>query len=216
MLLTVTDCAAVAVSEHRSEERARSGAKPQASLFSIGSAGDVPTTVRLTDRKGPTAPAQRMPGELRHLLGGSTYLLNLVHSTDEPADVVRELGIYLDAVERAEAIARSRDGADRSAAARAIADELYATTPARSFDTAVAKRAILEQADLRGLEVDSPRAAWAEAIERIWRTNQPVDEWDVLVVGAAVLPMRTPEGAQTLGGVDPSTWLCAATKPLRS
>ena len=177
-------------------------------LIVADDARELPTTVRLTERKGPTAPAQRAPGELRHLLGGSTYLLNLVHSTDEPADVIRELGIYLGTDERAEAISRAREGSDRSTAAAAIAAELYATTPARSFDTEAAKLAILARAgaELSGLDVDSPAAAWAEAIETLWRKETSADPWDILVVGATVLPMRTPDGSQTLGGVDPTSW----------
>lgn len=55
-----------------------------------------PASVVLTERKGPTDPRARVPGQLRHETGRYSYLLNLVHTPDEPADVARELGIYFD------------------------------------------------------------------------------------------------------------------------
>jgi len=61
----------------------------------------VPTTVYLTDLKGPSLPADRKPEHLRTLLDSDNPILNFVHTADEPADVVRELGIYFDAARRA-------------------------------------------------------------------------------------------------------------------
>jgi nucleoside diphosphate kinase len=55
-----------------------------------------PASVLLTTLKGPANPQARSPGQLRHLLGGPSYLLNVAHTADEPADVLRELGVYFD------------------------------------------------------------------------------------------------------------------------
>src|SRR5216683_1412570 len=55
---------------------------------------EVPASVLLTELKGPTSPDARQPGQLRYLLGRYCYLLNLVHTADEPADVLRELAVY--------------------------------------------------------------------------------------------------------------------------
>lgn len=41
-------------------------------------------------------PAQRRTGELRAIVGGPNRMLSGVHIPDEPADVVRELGILFD------------------------------------------------------------------------------------------------------------------------
>src|SRR5699024_11501397 len=40
----------------------------------------------------PTAPDRRRPEHLRGRLPGGSYLLNQVHTADEPADALRELG----------------------------------------------------------------------------------------------------------------------------
>lgn len=51
---------------------------------------------RLTELKGPSDPALAEPGRLRRELGGMNKILNLVHSAEETADVVRESAILLD------------------------------------------------------------------------------------------------------------------------
>lgn len=51
---------------------------------------------RLTELKGPSDPALAEPGRLRRELGGMNKILNLVHSAQETADVVRESAILLD------------------------------------------------------------------------------------------------------------------------
>lgn len=53
----------------------------------------LPASVRLSSVKGTTA---REPGSLRELLGGRGAILTYVHTSDEPADVVRELGVLLE------------------------------------------------------------------------------------------------------------------------
>ena len=64
----------------------------------------VPTTVYLTDLKGPSLPADRKPEHLRTVLNSTNPVLNFVHTADEPADVIRELGIYFDAGQRADCV----------------------------------------------------------------------------------------------------------------
>jgi nucleoside diphosphate kinase len=62
--------------------------------------GSIPAAVRLTDCKGPSRPERRRPDQLRTRLGVDDRLLNFVHTSDEPADVLRELGILLTSAER--------------------------------------------------------------------------------------------------------------------
>ncbi|HET8956365.1 MAG TPA: nucleoside-diphosphate kinase [Solirubrobacterales bacterium] len=60
----------------------------------------IPAAVRITDCKGPSRPERRRADQLRTRLGVDDRLLNFVHTSDEPADVVRELGILLTSSER--------------------------------------------------------------------------------------------------------------------
>jgi nucleoside diphosphate kinase len=90
-------------------------------------AGPVPATVLVSDRKGPADPAGLRPGQLRHALGSRNYVVNGVHSTDEPADVVRELSVLLTPEQRSRAAGALVGG--RAADAGAVVDALYAEVP---------------------------------------------------------------------------------------
>ncbi|MEU6721098.1 nucleoside-diphosphate kinase [Nonomuraea sp. NPDC046802] len=57
-------------------------------------------TPRLARGKGPAFPGDRAPGQLRAMLGNLNSYLTFVHSPDEPADFLRELGILLPPGER--------------------------------------------------------------------------------------------------------------------
>lgn len=174
---------------------------------------DLPTAVTFCDRKGPTAPSQREPGHLRHLLGRYTYLLNLVHSPDDPADVVRELAIYFDEPERKTLFGELSESADRSADAMRIGAELADEIPARSFDKNDAVATLLR--DLAGIPeaqavTEAAGAgtdgAYADLIHTAWANDWPLDPWAVIVLGSHVLPMRTGTQPQTLGAVSAADW----------
>jgi nucleoside diphosphate kinase len=56
----------------------------------------VPATVRLSGLKGSSDPAARSADSLRSRLGHANRILSHIHVADEPADLVRELGLLLD------------------------------------------------------------------------------------------------------------------------
>jgi nucleoside diphosphate kinase len=178
--------------------------------------GAVPPSVTLSHRKGPADPARRRPDQLRARLGDFGFLLNLVHASDEPADVVRELGILLDVGERRDLIQQARPGHDRHDAATALADQIYASAPAHDLRfapaagrLAAAASAIAGQlppgvrAELRAL-LDT--RSWGPLVELIWRAGLPLTGWDVTVVGCGALPLSRPEYAPLLRGVDLDRW----------
>ncbi|MBF6172169.1 nucleoside-diphosphate kinase [Nocardia blacklockiae] len=177
-------------------------------LVVSGPVADLPTPVRLTAAKGATDPRKRRPGELRHLLGRDSYLLNLVHSPDDPADVLREFAIYFDERTRSRVLAQVGTGADCSAHAAELAGDLYHRTPARDFDRGAAVARIL--ADLGrppdGVDPDSDEAC-AGLLRAAWAADRAMDPWSVIVLGSQVLPMRTGSGPQALRPVGAHDWL---------
>ncbi|WP_024803272.1 nucleoside-diphosphate kinase [Nocardia sp. BMG51109] len=177
-------------------------------LVVCGPEDELPTPVRLTSAKGATDPRKRRPGELRHLLGRDNYLLNLVHSPDDPADVLREFAIYFDERARARALAQVCAGTDRSAEAAELADALYSRTPARDFDRGTALDRIL--ADLGetpgGLDPDADEDC-ARLLRGAWAADRTIDPWSAIVLGSHVLPMRTGSAPQTLRPVGAHDWL---------
>lgn len=62
----------------------------------------VPASVRLQMMKGPSFPERQTPDHLRYVLGAWSRLLKFVHTPDEPADIVREIGIFLPSDQRRE------------------------------------------------------------------------------------------------------------------
>lgn len=184
-----------------------------------------PATVELSIRKGPADPARRRPNQLRSRLGGFGFLLNLVHASDEPADLVRELGILLEDANRRALCVQALAGNDQHDAVVALAYDLYAEQPAHDLQFAPAARRLARavqdllaaggalpvdvQAALRhGLSVTTTEdpTTWAPLIEAIWRAELPLSGWDFTVVACAALPMSRPQYTPLLSGTDPAVW----------
>ncbi|MEU4243751.1 nucleoside-diphosphate kinase [Actinoplanes sp. NPDC026619] len=197
-------------------------------LLDAPAGGSVPPSVALSHRKGPADPARRHPDQLRSRLGNFGFLLNLVHASDEPADVLRELGILLDADERRQLVQQALagtaerralagvtlPGADRHHAAAALADQLYAEIPAQDLRFAPAAARLAAAAEALDLP-PGPRAElracldaadWGGLVELIWRSGLPLTGWDLTIVGCGSLPLSRPEYAQLLRGTDISRW----------
>ncbi|MFJ4679109.1 nucleoside-diphosphate kinase [Kitasatospora sp. NPDC088783] len=60
---------------------------------------------RLTRLKGGNAPGRREADSLREVAGSPNRLLTMVHTSDDPLDVVRELAVFLSWRERAALVA---------------------------------------------------------------------------------------------------------------
>jgi nucleoside diphosphate kinase len=76
---------------------------------------------RLTLLKGGNDPAGRAPDSLRSVAGSPNRLLTMVHTSDDPADVVRELAVFLPWRERA-ALAASAWACGSPASSSAVLD----------------------------------------------------------------------------------------------
>ena len=175
---------------------------PSLVLVVSRSASDgLPTAVELTARKGPTAPAKRQPGQLRYALGGSSYLLNLVHSPDEPADVLRELAIYFDTAERAAVLHAVANKHDATEHARTVAATLHQQHGGFVDDVNAARTALAPLAQ--------PEEAWETLCRRLLADASALDaaqRWNLLVVGSSCLPMRTSGGEVSLHNPGPQAW----------
>lgn len=127
-------------------------------LFFVGDAPvggpALPATVRLVDLKGPADPAGRRPDQLRSRLAAVNRMVVAVHASDEPLDIVRELGVLFPQEALAElymdlrrALAPGVRAADRSAVETAVR-KMHERTPAghrtvadalQAFDRALAE-----------------------------------------------------------------------------
>ncbi|GGY01355.1 nucleoside-diphosphate kinase [Streptomyces djakartensis] len=177
---------------------------------------DVPASVLLTHHKGPTDPDARVPGQLRHHLGRYSYLLNLVHTPDEPADVLRELAVHFDDGERDRLLRGALADEDHTAHALDLAGRLYAAGKPRALDFEPAVER-LRQA-VSGHHSPVPGAEPRELLESAWSHGLELDPWDAVIVGSKVLPMRQPGRAPVLDGAGVDEWRrhLAAVRAVRS
>lgn len=165
----------------------------------------VPASVRLQMMKGPSFPDRQTPDHLRHVLGSWSRLLKFVHTPDEPADIVREIGIFLPSEQRRElwALMRESDNRDGAVVAKMV-EEIYADTPENQLDLAVSIERIFSRLQERLSASDEVRDYYRRLKETIelcekgnfldWRALErelmrhgiPVD-WDYIVLGAAFI-----------------------------
>jgi hypothetical protein len=157
---------------------------------------ELPASVRLKTLKGAAVPAERPPGSLRAALGAPNRMLTLVHTADEPADVLRELGILLDRQQREALLARLPEAlnGDVRKSCESELRRLEIQAPSNDLDAEAAWARLLQRAD------DIPRAALLEQRTLLERGGRPdarllrqlcarigADEWDWIAICAAAM-----------------------------
>lgn len=189
---------------------------------------NIPATVRLTDQKGPSKPERRRPDQLRARLGVSDRLINFVHTSDEPADLVREMGILLDPTTRRALIEQMLQGKAWPPSLVERASTLEETVPTQSFELPIAIAGIRRAAQglARKAEAGATKDQWAAlaeiastvlsgdttALPSLWLQLRDhidlFDPWDVIVVGTQAIDHdEVGITRQTLGDAPPELWL---------
>jgi nucleoside diphosphate kinase len=174
------------------------------SLF-IGLRGSAPAAMRLSARKGAADLSRRLPGDLREVLSAPAPLINFVHTTDDAADVIREIGVCFSAGRR-RAIYRAALASplDLSGVEAAVT-ELEESVPRHDLALGPAVRRVLRQLDQIGPRHRSSAALHehlARALEggpAEWRTiarllDEPhlhCSRWDRIVIASHVVRLET-------------------------
>jgi hypothetical protein len=151
--------------------------------------------------KGPAFPSAarpRLPQHIRTRIRAGDGLLNNIHSPDEPADLVRELGVLLNR-EDVRAIASAFRSARRGPSiVEPFARHLYERTPQHDLDVdeviARIEAAAASRSDSspRTVEIlaSCKRARarlpldWRSVIEAIRAERLGIGEWDLIVFAA--------------------------------
>ncbi|MBB3747903.1 nucleoside diphosphate kinase [Mycolicibacterium sp. BK634] len=180
-----------ATSERRKVADRLAGLSPSLVLVVRHPDDGQPVSVRLTADKGPADPALRKPGELRHALAAGTYLLNKVHTPDDPDDVLRELSIYFPEPTLSAVISACVAGADATSDAVGIVDGIESGLECKSGDLAAAQDAIWHGFGEVGMG-DRPRNGeeWLAALADAEKRDIGVDPWFRIVVESSYLPMH--------------------------
>jgi hypothetical protein len=185
----------------------------------------VPASVRLTALKGPARPAKRHAGQLRSALGAPNPTLVMVHCSDEPIDVVRELAIAVEYSDLGGVVAQLRaamssDPAD-AAAAHLLASQRE--VPPHQMDVEAAIKAVRSQIDQARTDpaakaaADRAESALLAALDGTclsWRTwsrdllalGIDVMSWDVLIVASTYVDHKLVGATSLIAGKDADAW----------
>ncbi|MFL6161958.1 MAG: nucleoside-diphosphate kinase [Jatrophihabitantaceae bacterium] len=181
-------------------------------LVALQLPGRPDATRHLSRIKGPAVPAHRRRGQLRHALASPNTLLNFVHTADEPADLVRELGVFFPSNCRRELLAELAAADDRLAQARVLAAQLQALTPPAELRFDQVLQSLCERltpsapgsAELlaeRSSAARGGRPDWGRLLCRLERAGIPVTKWQRLVLATALIEMDVPTGEVLIRGV---------------
>jgi len=178
LLLTISDSILVVLHDERRAEQS--------------------AAARLCALKGSSLRERRRPEHLRTRIGAGTGLLNHIHTPDEPADVVRELGVLLPRPVRCHLLDTVDCGYRSADAAAALVARAYAQVPAHDLDVAACadRVAALCAAALSGERrvsalqaCDRVRAGatidWSEIVDALDDARAPLSAGDRVVFAAA-------------------------------
>ncbi|WP_431973605.1 nucleoside-diphosphate kinase [Micromonospora haikouensis] len=188
---------------------------PALLLLLRGPDSGVPATTALSRMKGASNPANRPPGTLRERLDQPNRLFALIHCADEPADLVRELGILVDSPTRRRLI-RALVGGELAAVDAARLAE-FRNVPVAELDVRAAwKRVSAEVAAtgpagreaLRLLDgaADGSPIPWRRFLDELARLGVGPSTWDLALVGSSSIEYDEPGAVKLLGSPDLDAW----------
>jgi len=183
------------------------------SLF-LALLGPEDASLWLSQNKGPANPARRRPGQLRSRLGYFSTLLNFVHTSDEPADFIRELAVYFPAPTRRRIYrAMSSPGASLQRA-EDLAHQLEAHHPPHDLDldrslvriraTAGPGNGDRDAAELHQLldEIANRESQdWRNLFRLAEAAGISPQSWDLIVIATNLVQMDNPDLDPVLPGI---------------
>lgn len=173
----------------------------------------VPASGRLSDLKGHADPGSRLPGQLRTELRPPNPVINFVHVADEPADVVRELGILLDRPERRRLLRQLRRPARNDLGD--LLDRLDREQPRHDFDIAATLDRLVAAgvlapaaaAELARRARTGAALSWEELCAVADPYGDAVDVWDFICLASGLLPRGRPGTTALLPDSKAAAWL---------
>ena len=179
-----------------------------------------PSSLQLTELKGQADPAIRHSASLRCVMGEpqSTFF-NFVHTADEPADLVREVGLLFGEEERRSVILESAldarpdaEGAYEALQARSETSDLNFSCAVERLSSAVARSVGLanqERADCLD-EVNRLPAAgyasWLKLREKLNLRGVVIREVDEIIIAAKLIPLKQAKPQQIFPSCEARHW----------
>ncbi|TQJ23676.1 hypothetical protein FBZ33_3986 [Micromonospora sp. A202] len=175
----------------------------------------VPGAVRLASLKGPATARLRRPDHLRERLGAINGLINFIHTTDEPLDVLRDLSVLLPPADRERVLRRMCARHDAGPECTQTFAAIEAVTEPHDLDVGNSWKRLSDSdapaGDLarrhRAGEPISPVELLAAAHDQ---HAQPRDFWDLLTVLTDTVRFNVPDIERIYPNVLLEAWQEAA------
>tara|TARA_R110002110_G_scaffold98919_1_gene253003 strand:- start:3352 stop:4320 length:969 start_codon:yes stop_codon:yes gene_type:complete len=186
-----------------------------------GPFSQVPASVRLSSLKGPSLPAKREPGNLRYQMGrAQVSVLTFIHISDEPADVIRELGVFMAGKARREMLRQVRSGHDVQGEVDRLIHKVYDRYPPHDIlmvDTIKKIRASLSgrnEAEARDHSIlrqltdiqFSKNKDWRKLLATCQRQGVVLDAWERIAVAAELSSRHFDDLKPILPDIGRSIW----------
>lgn len=178
--------------------------------------GFVPASVRLSQLKGSAVPEKRTPTNLRTVLRPPNRILNFVHVAEEPADIVRELGIFFDRPERISLLTQIEENAGVNRCDAVLEDiaRLEARYPEHDLDLDSSLLRLEKSphvtsatlAHIRKLLGTGAQLSWDELCSILDPATKNIDRWDFICVASNLLRIEREVFSHILPNVDINKW----------
>ena len=187
---------------------------------SAGNRSRLPCSLRITELKGQVALANRDPGTLRYAMGNpQSAFFNFVHSADEPADLVRELGLLFDATELraviAEVTSESRPEVEevyRALMAGCPRSDLDSSRAFERLRDCVASATVLPDSERADLYESADRlreasyASWLGLRHRLSVRGVRIDPIDDMIITAGLVALKQTNPTQPFPSCEARHW----------
>lgn len=193
---------------------------------------ELPAAVRLSELKGPPAVEEQPDDCLRRAIRQPNRIFSLLHTADEPVDLIREAGILFDPAERrALAAAMVAEGPSEESLIHLEETRRAAGARRASFDVA-ASRARIEAAiegRLAALPAGSAEHARLERAKKSLAKERPlrltsflsaladagveVHRWDLGVALTGLISYDVPGASKEVANLGPRPWTAAVAEP---
>ncbi|MCH4813836.1 nucleoside-diphosphate kinase [Vreelandella neptunia] len=154
----------------------------------------IPASVRMWAQKGSAHESRRRPDQLRSEIGMHNRMLGFVHTPDEPADIIRELGILYDDIQQ-ETIVDRLISHERSDSAQAEALRIEKNCLCHSVSPEeVIERLVLSRPYFAKLWEKRSIKTWSlhELSQSFGLRQHKCDDWDFLTVAAELIEHDRP------------------------
>jgi hypothetical protein len=186
----------------------------------------VPAAVELSALKGPARMEEQRGDCLRRAIRQPNVIFSLIHAADEPADLVREIGILFGLRDRLEMAGAMASGVPSPAAGRLLDQTRHPrAVPRRTFDRAASRdiviAAVRETIDGAGSMQATQLEALRQGIEAlragrrlpvpaflraVAAVDVSVDPWHLAVTLSEIIELDDPGASKVIDNVAISEW----------